>query len=72
MFSDGVTEAEDTSERPFDETGVQAVADGRGWATAKELGWATFEAVEHHIAGRRLLDDLTVLVVRRLPPIPML
>jgi phosphoserine phosphatase RsbU/P len=71
MYSDGITEAEDGADRPFDETGLQAVVDGKGWATAKELGWATFEAVERHVGTRRLHDDLTVLVVRRLPPLPL-
>jgi serine phosphatase RsbU (regulator of sigma subunit) len=71
MYSDGITEAEDTFDQPFDEAGVQTVVDGKGWASAKELGWALFEAVETHSSERRLLDDLTVLALRRLPPLPM-
>ena len=71
MYSDGITEAEDTFDQPFDEAGVQTVVDGQGWASAKELGWALFEAVETHSRERRLLDDLTVLALRRLPPIPL-
>jgi serine phosphatase RsbU (regulator of sigma subunit) len=71
MYSDGITEAEDTFEQPFDELGVQTVVDGPGWASAKELGWALFEAVETHSRERRLLDDLTVLALRRLPPLPL-
>ena len=71
MYSDGITEAEDTFDQPFDEAGVQTVVDGKGWASAKELGWALFEAVETHSRERRLLDDLTVLALRRLPPLPI-
>ena len=71
MYSDGITEAEDTFDQPFDEAGVQSVVDGQGWASAKELGWALFEAVETHSRERRLLDDLTVLALRKLPPLPM-
>jgi serine phosphatase RsbU (regulator of sigma subunit) len=71
MYSDGITEAEDAVGRPFDEAGLQHVVDGRGWGSAKELGWATFAAVEHHTEERRLLDDLTVLVARKLPPLPI-
>jgi len=71
MYSDGITEAEDTFDQPFDEAGVQTVVDGQGWASAKELGWALFEAVETHSRERRLLDDLTVLALRRLPPLPL-
>ena len=70
MYSDGITEAEDPLEQPFDEAGVQFVADSSDWGSAKELGWATFAAVDTHRGERKLLDDLTVLVARRLPPIP--
>lgn len=70
MYSDGITEAENSMGQPFDEQGLTRVVDTRSWATAKELGWATFEAVERHTEERRLLDDLTVLVLRRLHPIP--
>ena len=71
MYSDGVTEAENLEGQPFDEAGLQQVVDGRDWGSAKELGWATFAAVEQHSRERKLLDDLTVLVLRRLPPIPI-
>jgi serine phosphatase RsbU (regulator of sigma subunit) len=70
MFSDGMTEAEDERDHPFDESGLQRVVDGKGWSTAQELGWAAFEAVERHAGARRLIDDLTVLVLRRLPALP--
>jgi sigma-B regulation protein RsbU (phosphoserine phosphatase) len=71
MYSDGVTEAENGNGVPFDESGLQAVMDGPGWASARELAWATFAAVDHYSEQRRLIDDLTILAVRRLPPIPM-
>jgi serine phosphatase RsbU (regulator of sigma subunit) len=71
MYSDGVTEAENSSSVPFDESGLEAVIDGGGWASAKELAWATFAAVDHHSEQRRLFDDLTILAVRRLPPLPV-
>lgn len=70
MYSDGITEAENTFDQPFDESGVQSVVDGEEWASARELSWALFAAVETHSQERRLLDDLTVLVARRLPPLP--
>jgi sigma-B regulation protein RsbU (phosphoserine phosphatase) len=71
MYSDGVTEAENGDGHPLDEAGLQRVIDHARWASARELGWAIFEAVEHHTEQRRLLDDLTVLVARRLPPLPV-
>jgi serine phosphatase RsbU (regulator of sigma subunit) len=70
LYSDGVTEAENDEGHPFEEQGLQRVLDHAGSGSAKELGWATFEAVERHVQQRRLLDDLTVLVARRLPPLP--
>ena len=71
-YSDGITEAEGGhDDQPFDESGLKTIIEGSGWATAKELGWETFAAVERHSGARRLRDDLTVLVARRLPPLPV-
>jgi serine phosphatase RsbU (regulator of sigma subunit) len=71
MYSDGITEAENDFGEPFDELGVQTIVDARQWGSAKELGWLLFQAVEQHTDQRRLLDDLTVLVARRLPALPV-
>ena len=70
MYSDGITEAEDGQGQPFDEVGVERTTDAGGWGSARELGWALFAAVQVHTEERRLLDDLTVLIARRLPPLP--
>jgi serine phosphatase RsbU (regulator of sigma subunit) len=70
MYSDGITEAENELAQPFDESGLQGIIDSPTWASAKELAWATFAAVEQHTDQRRLLDDLTILAARRLPPLP--
>jgi serine phosphatase RsbU (regulator of sigma subunit) len=70
LYSDGVTEAEDAADQPFEEAGVRAVVDRGAWGSARELAWTMFAAVEQHTQERRLLDDLTVLTVRRLPPLP--
>ena len=71
MYSDGITEAENSDGQPFDELGVQTIVEAPGWGSAKELGWAMFAAVEQHSQERRLVDDLTILVARRLPPLPV-
>ena len=70
LYSDGVTEAENPDGQPFDEAGLQQVVEAGRWASAKELGWEAFAAVDSHVRERRLLDDLTVLVARRLLPLP--
>jgi serine phosphatase RsbU (regulator of sigma subunit) len=71
MYSDGITEAENDDGAPFDESGLQRIVDHSRSASVKELGWAAFAAVERHAQDRKLVDDLTVLVARRLPPLPM-
>jgi serine phosphatase RsbU (regulator of sigma subunit) len=65
VYSDGIVEAEDEANSPFDESGLQTVLNSGTWSTVKELGWETFAGVERHVGARRLRDDLTVLVVRR-------
>jgi serine phosphatase RsbU (regulator of sigma subunit) len=64
-YSDGIVEAEDEQNRPFDEGGLEALLGSRQWSTVKELGWETFAHVERHVGARRLADDLTVLALRR-------
>jgi serine phosphatase RsbU (regulator of sigma subunit) len=70
MFSDGVVEAENAAGEPFDEAGVRSIVDQPVWSSAKELTWALFAAVQRHSDDRKLMDDLTALVARRLPPLP--
>jgi hypothetical protein len=56
---------------PFEESGLQAVIDGPGWASAQELAWATFAAVDQYSEQRRLLDDLTILASVDCPQLPI-
>jgi serine phosphatase RsbU (regulator of sigma subunit) len=81
MYSDGITEAEDPTGEPFDETGLErtlALYPGTfPDATAASIGQAIFDAVERHRRDSRLADDLSVLVLSRLrkpvalPPLPI-
>jgi phosphoserine phosphatase RsbU/P len=81
MYSDGITEAEDPTGEPFDETGLErtlALYPGAfPDATAASIGQAIFDAVERHRRDSRLADDLSVLVLSRLrkpvalPPLPV-
>jgi serine phosphatase RsbU (regulator of sigma subunit) len=70
MFSDGIVEAENAAGEPFDEAGIRAIVDQPAWSSAKELSWALLAGVQRHTDDRRLMDDLTALVARRLPPLP--
>ncbi len=69
-YSDGITEAENLAGVPFDEAGIESVLKARPWAGCQDVGRALFAAVDAHRDDRKLLDDLTVLVLRPLPPIP--
>ena len=65
IYSDGITEAESPSGRPFDESGLEAtLAANRGLALAA-LGASVVRAVEQHSVDTRLADDLTILLLRR-------
>jgi serine phosphatase RsbU (regulator of sigma subunit) len=70
MYSDGITEAEDPSGQPFDESGLErtlALYPGTFKnASAASIGEAVFDAVERHRRDSRLSDDLSVLVLSRL------
>ena len=67
VYSDGITEAENTSGRPFDEGGLELVLTGMGDLDPESLGRAILIAVESHAGEARLADDLTALVVQRAP-----
>ncbi len=65
LFSDGITEAENTSGRPFDESGLETVIDREASRDPEALGRAILVAVEAHAGDARLVDDLTALVLKR-------
>ena len=54
MYSDGITEAEDTFDQPFDEAGVQTVVDGQRW----ENDWNA----DKYVPNSHGSDDTVVVV----------
>ena len=70
-YSDGVTEAENPAGVPFDEIGLRNILAAHQDAGVDELGATIFRAVEQYAADTKLADDLTVLAIRRLPPLPI-
>jgi sigma-B regulation protein RsbU (phosphoserine phosphatase) len=70
LFSDGITEAESPGGVPFDEEGLHRVIAARPDATAPDLAAAVMAAVSAHAQDHRFADDLTVVLLRRLPPLP--
>jgi serine phosphatase RsbU (regulator of sigma subunit) len=71
LYSDGITEAEDPAGAAFDEQGLGAVLERRPDATAPDLCGAILAAVRAHARDTRVADDLTVVALRRLPPLPV-
>lgn len=69
-YSDGVTEAESPTGVPFEETGLRRVIEIHYDDGLDELGAAIVDAVVAHADSARLADDVTLLAMRRLPPVP--
>jgi serine phosphatase RsbU (regulator of sigma subunit) len=65
VYSDGITEAENPSGRPFEELGLEAVLRANSETRVSDLGSAVVQAVERYTADTRLADDLTILLLRR-------
>jgi serine phosphatase RsbU (regulator of sigma subunit) len=65
IYSDGITEAEDPSGRPFDEAGLESVLKSNRALDVSEVGQSVVRAVERYTADTRLADDLTILLLRR-------
>jgi serine phosphatase RsbU (regulator of sigma subunit) len=70
LYSDGVTEAESPEGVPFDEAGLELVIEARSDATAPDLCASILTAVSRHAQDTRFADDLTIVALRRLPPLP--
>jgi sigma-B regulation protein RsbU (phosphoserine phosphatase) len=71
LYSDGVTEAENPRGVPFDEAGLEGIIEARADATAPDLCGAILHVVGQHAQDTRFADDLTVVALRRLPPVPV-
>jgi sigma-B regulation protein RsbU (phosphoserine phosphatase) len=64
-YSDGITEAENPSGQPFEESGLESVVATYAAFSAAEIGTETIRAVERHAQDSRFSDDLTILVMKR-------
>lgn len=65
LYSDGITEAENSSGVPFDEGGLEAAVSVHGHKDPQALGAAILKAVKSHSGDAKLVDDLTTLVLKR-------
>ncbi len=66
MYSDGITEAEDPSGRPFEETGLERVLAEHANQSPSALAATVLREVEGHAKDSRFTDDLTILILKRL------
>ena len=73
-YSDGITEAENQAGQPFDEDGLERAVHTYASSPAPDLARTLFTVVEQHAGDMKLVDDLTVVVVKRTdaepPPLP--
>jgi sigma-B regulation protein RsbU (phosphoserine phosphatase) len=65
IYSDGITEAENPSGRPFDDAGLESALVAYRHDSLGAMGAAVVRAVQQHTADTRLADDLTILLLRR-------
>jgi len=65
IYSDGITEAENPTGRPFDEAGLESALRRHRHDSVSAIGEAMVAAVEKHTGDAHLADDLTVLLLRR-------
>jgi sigma-B regulation protein RsbU (phosphoserine phosphatase) len=65
LYSDGITEAEDPSGRPFEEAGLEQVLEQHAGSAPSEILPAVMRAVESHAKESRFTDDLTILILKR-------
>jgi sigma-B regulation protein RsbU (phosphoserine phosphatase) len=67
FYTDGVTEAMDSSHQFFGEERLEAIVADKAGASAQEVLEAIVEAVRAFSGGIAQSDDLAILVVRRSP-----
>ena len=65
LYTDGITEAIDTDQRPFGEERLKAVLKAHAGKTPEELVAAVTDALESFIGAEPHADDFTILAVAR-------
>ncbi len=65
FYSDGITEAEDPSGQPLEESGLELVLERHAHKPPSAIGAEVLAAVQAHARRARFTDDLTILAVKR-------
>jgi phosphoserine phosphatase RsbU/P len=71
VYSDGITEAESPTGRPFDELGLETALRANRDGSLASIGAGVVAAVERHTADVKFADDLTILLLRPNTPTPV-
>ena len=71
VYSDGITEAESPTGRPFDELGLETALKANQRNSLFSIGAAVVAAVERHTGDTKFADDLTILLLRPNAPTPV-
>jgi sigma-B regulation protein RsbU (phosphoserine phosphatase) len=67
LYTDGVTEAFDSGNRPFSEAGLLSVLASRAGDSSADLTDAVLRAVSEHVGETPASDDITVFALRLRP-----
>jgi hypothetical protein len=70
LYSDGITEAENAAGAAFDEQGLQRIVSANAAQDPQALSRAILGGAKAHAGDARLVDDLSVLVLKRAPAVP--
>jgi serine phosphatase RsbU (regulator of sigma subunit) len=65
FYSDGITEAEDPSGQPLEESGLELVLERHADKSPSVIASEVLAAVQSHASRARFADDLTILAVKR-------
>jgi phosphoserine phosphatase RsbU/P len=65
FYSDGITEAEDPSGQPLEESGLELILERHADKPPSAIGTEVLTAVQDHARRARFTDDLTILAVKR-------
>jgi sigma-B regulation protein RsbU (phosphoserine phosphatase) len=65
FYSDGITEAEDPSGQPLEESGLELVLERHADKAPVAIAAEVLAAVQSHARRARFTDDLTILAVKR-------
>jgi serine phosphatase RsbU (regulator of sigma subunit) len=65
LYSDGITEAEDSSGQSLEASGLQEIIARHATEPPAEIARQVLKAVEKHTGSPRFHDDLTILILKR-------